>query len=50
MNPAQYRKKRQNEVQAKERAKKALAEKLKRETSEDEVKKIRKKGFWRMEK
>lgn len=47
MNPAQYRKRRQNEALAKERAKKTLAEKLGRETSGEEIKDIRKKGFWR---
>ena len=50
MKLAQYRKKKLNEATAREGAKKALAEKLKRETSEEDIKTIRKKGFWRIEK
>ena len=48
MIPSRYGKKRLNETKSLENAKKKLAEKVGRETAEEEIKKIRKGGFWRI--
>lgn len=48
MTPLSYRKKRLNETKALENAKEKLAGKVGRKTAEEEIKKIRKGGFWRI--